>query len=62
MLSFLAYIDPGSGSLMIQALIATIVAAPFLLRREIGQIVDAIRGRKPAPDTPDAPFESAKDD
>jgi hypothetical protein len=39
----LAYIDPGSGSLIIQALIATIVAIPILLRSQIARGVGAIR-------------------
>ena len=33
MLHLLAYIDPGSGSLIIQAVIATLVAIPFFFRR-----------------------------
>ena len=37
---FAAYIDPGAGSLIIQATIAAIVAVPFYLRR---QIVRALR-------------------
>jgi hypothetical protein len=39
----LAYIDPGSGSLIIQAVIATIVAVPFFFRQQIGRIVRAVR-------------------
>jgi hypothetical protein len=39
----LAYIDPGSGSLIIQALIASIVAIPILLRSQIARGVGAIR-------------------
>ncbi len=39
----LAYIDPGSGSLLIQAVIATIVAIPFFFRQQIGRVVRAIR-------------------
>lgn len=42
----LAYIDPGSGSLIIQALIASIVAAPFVLRRQVGALVRRIRRRE----------------
>jgi hypothetical protein len=42
----LAYIDPGSGSLIIQAVIATIVAVPFFLRHHISRFVRAIRGEK----------------
>ena len=40
---FLAYIDPGSGSLIIQAVIATIVAVPFFFRQQIGRVVRAVR-------------------
>jgi hypothetical protein len=43
---FLAYIDPGSGSLIIQALIAGIVAIPFFFRQQIGRVVHAVRGDK----------------
>ena len=39
----LAYIDPGSGSLIIQAVIATIVAVPFFFRQQIGRFVKAVR-------------------
>ncbi len=48
----LAYIDPGAGSLFIQAVIATIVVVPFFLRSQIRRGIDALRGRKPA--APDA--------
>jgi hypothetical protein len=41
----LAYIDAGSGSLIIQAVIATIVAIPFFLRNRIGRAVRFVRGR-----------------
>jgi len=44
MLHLLAYIDPGSGSLIIQAVIATLVAIPFFFREQIGRIVRAVRG------------------
>jgi hypothetical protein len=40
----LAYIDPGSGSLAIQAVIAALVAAPFVLRHQIGRVVNRLRG------------------
>ena len=39
----LAYIDPGSGSLIIQAVIAGIVAIPFFFRQQIGRFVRAVR-------------------
>jgi superfamily II DNA or RNA helicase len=40
---FLAYIDPGSGSLIIQAVIASIVAIPFFFRQQIGRFVRTVR-------------------
>ena len=40
-----AYIDAGSGSLIIQALIAGLVAAPFVLRQQISRVVRRLRGR-----------------
>lgn len=41
----LAYIDPGSGSLIIQAIVAAVVAVPFFFRQQIGRVVRAVRGR-----------------
>lgn len=41
----LAYIDPGSGSLLIQVVIASILAAPFVLRTQLARLLRAIRGR-----------------
>ena len=41
----LAYIDPGSGSLIIQVVIATLVAIPIFFRTQIGRIVNRFRGR-----------------
>jgi hypothetical protein len=41
----LAYIDPGAGSLIIQAAIATLVAIPFFLRQQIGRAMNSIRRR-----------------
>jgi hypothetical protein len=45
-LSLLAYIDPGSGSLIIQAVIATALAVPFFLREQIGRVVRSLRRGK----------------
>ena len=39
---FVAYIDPGAGSLIIQATIAAIVAVPFFLRRQIARALRAV--------------------
>lgn len=41
----LAYLDPGAGSLVIQAILATLLAIPFFLRTQIASLVDRIRGR-----------------
>jgi hypothetical protein len=53
----LAYIDPGSGSLIIQAVIATIVAIPFFFRHQIGRLTRRLRGGETetiqSPDGPD---------
>ncbi len=47
----LAYIDAGSGSLIIQALIAGLVAAPFVFRQQLGRVVRRLRGEpQPAVD------------
>lgn len=40
----LAYIDPGAGSLVIQALVAGLVAIPVIFRNQIRRFVRAIRG------------------
>lgn len=46
MLDFaLAYIDPGSGSLLIQVIIATILAVPYFMRTQLGRLFRVIRGR-----------------
>jgi hypothetical protein len=45
----LAYIDPGSGSLIIQAVIATIIAIPIFFRTQIARFVNLARGRKEEP-------------
>ena len=41
----LAYIDPGSGSLIIQAAIATAIAVPLFFRHHISRLVGAVRRR-----------------
>lgn len=52
---FIAYIDPGSGSLIIQALIASIVAIPFFFREQIGRLLRAVRKGGSEPTTPTTP-------
>lgn len=49
-----AYLDPGSGSLVIQALIAALVAIPIFFRHQIGRLVRSLRsgGRPDAESTP----------
>jgi hypothetical protein len=46
------YIDPGSGSLLLQALLAAILSLPFVFRRTIGGFWHRLRGERvdePAP-------------
>jgi len=43
-----AYIDPNSGSLIIQAMIAGAVALPFFFRRQIARITGMFRRDQPA--------------
>lgn len=38
-----AYIDPGAGSLLVQALIAGLVAIPIFFRRQLGRAIGALR-------------------
>lgn len=40
----LAYIDPGSGSMLLQVLLAGVLAVPFFFRRAIGGAWSRIRG------------------
>ena len=47
---FLAYLDPGTGSLMIQAILAGALAVPFFFRSHIGAAVRWIRSRGHAAD------------
>jgi hypothetical protein len=43
---FLAYIDPGSGSLLLQVLLAGALAIPFFFRRVIGDAWARVRGTR----------------
>jgi hypothetical protein len=43
----LAYIDPGAGSLFLQAVIATILVVPFFLRTQVRRGIDRLRGVGP---------------
>lgn len=46
-MSILAYIDPGAGSLVIQALIAAALAVPFFFRGAISGAIQRVRPRSP---------------
>ena len=47
----LAYIDPGSGSLIVQALIAGLVAIPVFFRHQIARVLRTLRrGNEPDPE------------
>ena len=47
---FAAYIDPGAGSLVIQATIAAIVAIPYFARRQIARALRTLtRGGRTNP-------------
>ena len=45
-----AYIDPGAGSLVIQAIIATVLSIPFFFRNAIRSTVAKFRGKPPPVD------------
>ena len=39
-----AYIDPGSGSLIIQAAIAAVIAIPIFFRSQLARAIRSLRG------------------
>ncbi len=41
-----AYIDPGSGSMLIQVILAGVLAVPFFFRRTIGDVWHRFRGER----------------
>lgn len=41
---FLAYIDPGSGSMLLQVILAGVLAVPFFFRRMISDSWHRLRG------------------
>lgn len=55
-----AYIDPGTGSMLLYGAIATILAIPYILRQSITRAVRRIQG-KPDPDETAAPTDRAND-
>ena len=48
-----AYVDPGTGSFVIQGIIAAVVGAGFALKVGWRRIVDTLTGRKPVADDDD---------
>jgi hypothetical protein len=49
----LAYIDPGSGSLIIQVLIASLIAIPVFFRNQIAKVTGLTRRRAEKPTSTD---------
>jgi len=49
----LAYIDPGSGSMLLQVILAGVLAVPFFFRRAIGGAWSRLRGEDPTHATRD---------
>jgi hypothetical protein len=43
-MAFLAYIDPGSGSMLLQVILAGVLAVPFFFRRVIADTWHRVRG------------------
>jgi hypothetical protein len=39
-----AYIDPGSGSMLLQVVLASLLAIPFLFRRTVADVWHRVRG------------------
>ena len=59
----LAYIDPGSGSLIVQALIAGLVALPIFFRHQISRAIRVLRGQpEPSVETAAAQDDAAPED
>ena len=44
------YIDPGAGSMVIQAALAAALAVPFFFRTQISRVVQRLRGPRREPD------------
>jgi hypothetical protein len=47
-----AYIDPGSGSMLLQVILAGILAVPFFFRRTIADVWHRVRGDQPSEEQP----------
>jgi hypothetical protein len=50
---FVAYIDPGSGSMLLQVILAGVLAVPFFFRRVITDAWHRVRGGDRASSTPE---------
>jgi len=50
---FVAYIDPGAGSMLLQVIVAGLLAVPFFFRRVITDAWHRVRGKDAAPSTTD---------
>jgi len=50
----LAYIDAGSGSMLLQVILAGVLAVPFFFRRVIGDGLRRLRGERNEPEEPPA--------
>jgi hypothetical protein len=48
-----AYLDPGSGSMLVQVILAGILAVPFFFRRTITDAWHRVRGGEPSADQPE---------
>lgn len=55
---FLAYIDPGSGSMLLQVILAGVLAVPFFFRRVISDTWHRIRGGGEASKPAEVPEET----
>ena len=51
----LLYIDPGAGSMVVQAVLAAALAIPFLFRTHIGRAVQRLRDIRVARDETQVP-------
>jgi hypothetical protein len=60
-MDILAYIDPGSGSLLLQAIVAGLLAIPFFFRRTIGGFIHRLRGGSEEPAGEERPPDGAEE-
>jgi hypothetical protein len=47
---YAAYVDPGSGSLLLQAILASILGTVFFFRRSVSRVIGFFRRKPPADD------------